>query len=65
MSSYQLRIADANLWAAVTRRARAEGRSKQFVLLALAREYVVHGLRPAEDMPLATTRRQGGGEDQS
>lgn len=45
MASYILRTIDLELWAKVKARAEQEGRPLRFVILALLREYVSHGLR--------------------
>lgn len=49
MLGYLLRNIDPDLWRAVKARARREGRILRFVILALLREYVQHGLRGRQD----------------
>lgn len=45
MSDYIIRNIPPMVWAQFSARARAEGRSFLFVLQALIREYIRHGLR--------------------
>ena len=45
MASYILRTIDPELWLKVKTRAAQEGRPLRFVILALLREYLTHGLR--------------------